>query len=590
MFGESRGLCTADETHGESYVSVDLCPTQMIDPRREVEADLGWLREHHSGLLEDEVAIRALERAVARSASAAVDVAVLCEEPSEPASILNRLLDAEVLPDGFKPLGSLTAALEYADREGVAVAQPGQRIQALPLSALISDVAEEPPSGRVTVRRDLPVLAELGGRLSLVQLDRQEGCVETRGVELMLADFDLLICAVRALSPLGEPARQIVRSVVGRAGAVLFVLDGLDGIDSERRAELIDSVAEDLGSAVGMRPADLLSSGVAIVEIGSAHAVLLQCTREQRSEFIAGVQVRLAAAVSLRMGERAELEAAALSLSAPQREQAERRVAALGPRLMEEQARNRDVLERRVELALTHFREQMSESVGDVEQTVQGIAKRAVADQRERAGTQWLQELQQSLVRSAEREFDAASAESAEALAGELHSAADAYRQNTATTLAQVNDAVRQLLGARVVFTPAPSDAAGAWKLPLVHGALASVSAWPRSSWLPRSLANEMIEHTLTMPLRETIQDLELRLRMDREQHAEEIVDAYARELTSAVESAQRDLAQTLERAAVRHEAGPERVAERLEVLREVVRRRDRLAVTRAGQNETDAE
>jgi len=236
---------------------------------------LGLLKQ-----LGDEERLRRLQDLVVKLAEDRFNLVVLGQFKRGKSSLMNALLGRDLLPTGLLPVTSVVTMLRYGPEEKLTVSHDGGRwSEAAPVSDLARFVTEQGNPGNekgvdaayvevpeALLRRGLHFVDTPGvGSLS------EQNTVTTYG---FLPQVDAALFVTSVDTPLTETETAFLREIRQHARKVFFIVNKIDLLAEDQRAQVLDFIREGLRRETGQREVRLFAM--------SAREAL--AAREQREE------------------------------------------------------------------------------------------------------------------------------------------------------------------------------------------------------------------------------------------------------------------------------------------------------------------
>ncbi len=524
-------------------------------------------------------ALADLDAGADRLAQARCNVAVLGAFKRGKSTLVNALLEREVLPTGVLPLTSAVTVVRHGEAERLLVHFADARVQEHPLASLREFATElsNPGNGRgvrrVEVEFSHPLLADglqLVDTPGIASVHRHNTAVAYD----VLGRVDVALCVMSADQPLAEQELELYRAAAERAGQMLFVLAKVDKLSADERAQTIAFVAQVL------REHGLLSaeSGVLALSaldgqgIGELRASLRSLATSTRDRVVATALGRTAAVAAAELAHRCALEERALQLPLDQ-------LNALGvvleQRLAELEAARadaNDLMERRVARLL---QERVNEPLLGYARThddmlQEALGRRAAELVRERprvlatAIDTWIDE-------RIEVTFAALASELRSLVAGGLGEIASGHRAGIAALLADVHRAATDVLGmsdaCEVPEVQLAEQTGFTFKLhDPEHGLDVMVASARRA--LPGGFGRRLVLRDASERLRAMTDRHAGRLRGELVARAQEAAADHRRRLDAAMDEACASVRCAISRAHDEHADGTDAAQARLEDLR----------------------
>lgn len=530
-----------------------------------------------------------LRDGLARAQAGRVNVVVLGAFKRGKSSLINALLERDLLPTGVLPLTSVTTVVAAGERDLLRVDAWGDGRLEHPIEQLESFVTERGnPSNE---RRVAAARVELSHPL----LDRGLQLVDTPGVASVHAHntatahaavgrLDAALCVVAADQPLAEAELELFRSAASRAGRVLVAVNRIDAVGPRDLAAATAFVLDRLRAA-GVRIADgdvfavSARTGSGIVALRAALAELAQWGRDPLLSTSAAATLRVAAAELERS---AAAEAAALQLPL---DELDERVARLARRLedlaearrdAEDLLRRRlaDAVGRRVDEPLLGFaragRAHYEAGLAEHLASLGSISPRRLAPELDR----WIDaRVRADLGRLAPEVERGVGAELAELQLRHAHAIGQ--------IMAELDAAIRQTLGVALPATPPqlairePSRLR--FKLHDPEHAVDVIAAAGRTL-APGPLGRRLVARAARERLHAMMDRHAGRLRSELSARVDAAADDYVRELGGSIELAARAVRDAVQRARELRIASAADAEGRLMELERVARRAHQLA------------
>jgi GTPase Era involved in 16S rRNA processing len=183
-------------------------------------------------------------------------VLVVGEAKRGKSTLINALLDRELLPTGVTPVTALPTVVRHGDREQLQVSYLDGRVEYRPTRDLAELVTESRnPDNR---QRLAEVVVQTPGRL----LERGIDLVDTPGVGSVFAHsaaaataaldtMDAALFVLAADPPISGSERAFLSAVRERSVALFCVLNKVDNLTADERGEVLDFTADVLSAAMG---------------------------------------------------------------------------------------------------------------------------------------------------------------------------------------------------------------------------------------------------------------------------------------------------------------------------------------------------
>jgi small GTP-binding protein len=260
-----------------------------------------------------------VEQARSRLVEGRINVVVLGEFKRGKTSLVNALLERDLLPTGVVPVTSVVTLVRHGENERVLAVHENRTREEHPLASLPDLVTEA--GNPHNVRGIEAVVVEMRNALLMEGMQ----LVDTPGVgsvfehnteiaEEFFPHVDAAIVVLTADQPVSSRERDLVREAVARTRATIFVLNKVDHLAGHERVQALEFVSTVLAPVAGAEPEILetsVRSGEGIDELRTRIHVL--ATDERKPLLIESV--RLVSHALVREASRlAALEASALLL------------------------------------------------------------------------------------------------------------------------------------------------------------------------------------------------------------------------------------------------------------------------------------
>ncbi|MGZ6695749.1 MAG: dynamin family protein [Solirubrobacteraceae bacterium] len=257
-------------------------------------------------------------------------------------TLLNALLETDVLPAGVLPLTSAATVVREGEGEGLLVHFDDDRTEEHPLCALREFATEPGNAGnargvtQVEVTLAHPLLTDglqLVDTPGIASVHRHN----TRAAYDVLGRVDAALCVMSADQPLADAELELFEAAAGRAGRMLWVLTKVDQLTAEECAQAVAFVAGVLcDRGLADEPPDILPvSAVDGTGLDELHCLLRDLALAARDEVVPQAVARSAQRAAIDLVRSCELEERALELPAAD---LRARAATLEQRLAELQA------------------------------------------------------------------------------------------------------------------------------------------------------------------------------------------------------------------------------------------------------------
>jgi GTP-binding protein EngB required for normal cell division len=249
---ELRGLCTELEGLIDGLernlalgAAVDL--QARLERLQQTTHEVELLRLLDRIITEDELAeFRApLLSLVERLESPRFEIAVFGRVSSGKSSLLNHLLDTDVLPVGVNPITAVPTRLIYGEQAGLTVTLVNREVRHRPIHELVDYASEEKnPGNELGVTRLVVALPSPRLRNGLVLVDtpglgalEAAGAAETRAY---LPQCDLGILLISAVNPVNEEDLHTIEALSLAGIPVMGLLSKADLLSPQDRVRALD--------------------------------------------------------------------------------------------------------------------------------------------------------------------------------------------------------------------------------------------------------------------------------------------------------------------------------------------------------------
>jgi small GTP-binding protein len=239
------------------------CAASVAEPRSALLAWLDELLSLSAGVV-DESARRNLQAGRTRVAEDRFNLVVLGEFKRGKSTLINALLERDLLPVGVVPLTSVVTVIGAGDTDRLVVRYLDGREQEEPLGRLAEFVTEERnPGNRFGVelaRIELDHVLLWAG-LELIDTPgigsiHQHNTDVARGFMPMV---DAAVCVLDAGQPLSEGERGLLREAATRVPRLMMVINKIDHLDPDDRQVAVDFVRSALQELLGATEPELFA-------------------------------------------------------------------------------------------------------------------------------------------------------------------------------------------------------------------------------------------------------------------------------------------------------------------------------------------
>jgi small GTP-binding protein len=512
-----------------------------------------------------------------------VNLVVLGEFKRGKSTLVNALVESDVVPTGVLPLTAAVTVIRHGvtPRLVVSFEDGGRQEVAL---AQIADFATETgnPHNRrhvrlLTVELPVPLLAH---GVQLVDTPGI-GSVHAHNTETalgFLGQVDAALFTLAADQPLSGAEEQLVRDAAKRVPRIFFALNKVDHLSERERAETVAFVRERLRDMLGAEPELYPVSARSGEGLETLRRRLERFTVEERKGVLARSVRSLAAAFAAEAVQAVRFEAHTVELPLNELEQKLDEFRELSSEL----ARTR---EEAAQLLQQAMRRLIAETVNEPLLT---LARRegprlvealeAYVAERGRIGPRALAERLDVWTEHAIRDrFDRLAEEYEQQIAEQLRELQERYAERVDRILRELDDATAEVFGARAgrrapeVALRQPSRFT--FKLHDAEREMLDQLASLAAASAPGAFGRRLVRHQAEERLRLLLDRHAGRLRSDLAERIETSVRDYERELAFVVGEAISSIEAAVERATREQRGGRLRVGARLRELQRVERR-----------------
>ncbi len=539
------------------------------------------------GLL-PERGVRNLAAARDRLATDRFNLVVLGEFKRGKSTLINALLERELLPTGVVPLTSVVTVLGWGERERLLVTYANGDERERPIDELPSYVTEaENPGNRLGVELARVELDHglLGAGLELVDTPgigsiHGHNTAVARG---FLPRVDAALCVLDAGQPLSEGERALFAEAAARVPRLLIVVNKIDHLSVDEREVAVEFIRSALELTLGHPVEDLF---VVSARAGDGLAPLAErlgrLATDEREAVLRLSVAGLAASAAVEGAQAARFEAHAIELPL---DELRRRMELFGQRIPDLPAAGEeagDLLDRGVQRALTELVNEPLRDLARQEQPrLHAELRRHIQELGSRSPRELSRELEEFVEVTIRREFETLAPRFEAAIAGQLSGLEHRYAARVRELLEEVQAVAEEVFGARAGdFLPETGlrePSRFTFKLEDVEHALDVIVGFGRTV-TPGALGRRLVIRDAEQRLLEMTDRHAGRLRSELAQRATEAARGYRRELAAAVEDAIAAIQQAIDRAAADRRQGERHAHDRLEQLQRISRRCGELA------------
>jgi small GTP-binding protein len=530
---------------------------------------------------------RNLAAARSRVAEDRFNLVVLGEFKRGKSTLINALLERDVLPTGVVPLTSVVTAIGAGERERLVVRYVDGREEERPVEQLADYVTEARNPGN-----------GLGVELARLELDHGLlraglelvdtpgiGSIHSHNTEVarsFLPRVDAALCVLDAGQPLSEGERGLFTEAADRVPRLLMVVNKIDHLEPADRPVAVDFIRSALSDLLGDTRTEVFPLSAREREgVGPLVERLRRLAEHERETLLLRSVAGLARGAAADGAQVARFEAHAIELPldelARRSELFEGRIADL----QVASAEAGDLLDAGIKRALA---ERVNEPLREHARSEAPRLREALIGHCDTLGKLAPRELSAELERFVEEtvrsEFERLVPRFEATIADELAELEQRYAGRVQRILEQVQDVAEDVFGARAsdVLPETGLRAASrfSFKLRDVEHALDMIVGFGRTV-TPGALGRRLVVRDAEQRLIEMTDRHAGRLRSELAERVTEEVRGYRRELQAAVGQAVDAIRAAIERAKTERERGESRSRERREQLTAIERRCEQL-------------
>ncbi len=555
--------------------------------RREMLATLDELRSLGACLL-PESGRRNLAAARGRVAEDRFNLVVLGEFKRGKSTLINALLERDVLPTGVVPLTSVVTAIGAGDRDQLIVRYFDGREQERPIIELAEYVTEARNPGN-----------RLGVELARVELDHEllragVELVDTPGIGSIHAhntevarDFlprvDAAVCVLDAGQPLSEAERELFSEAARRVPWLLIVVNKIDHLDHHDRREAMDFVRSALRDLLG--EADTEMFAVSAREREGLEPLLERLRRlapHERDALLLRSVAGLARDAAADTAQAARFESHAIELPL---DELVARACTFEERIAELRAASKeagDLLARGIDRAREQIvNDPLKEHARREEARLRAALHQHADTLATRSPRQLSDKLEVWIDTTVRTDFEELVPRFETAIADELTELQRRYAIRVHQILQQIHDVAEDVFGARATDVLPETGLRGqsrfSFKLKDVENALDMIVGFGRTI-TPGALGRRMVLRDAEQRLIDMTDRHAGRLRSELAERVSEAAREYQRDLAAAVDEAVEAIRAAIDRATEDRRRGERHAQVRLEQLTYVERRCRQLA------------
>ena len=518
-----------------------------------------------------------------RLATDRFNLAVLGEFKRGKSTLVNALLDRDLLPTGVVPLTSVVTAVAAGPRDRLIVHYSNDRTAEHPITDLPQFVTEahNPRNqlgvdfARVELDHEL-----LGAGLELVDTPGI-GSIHSHNTAVahgFLPRVDAAICVLDAGQPLSAAERRMLEEAAARIPRLLIVVNKVDHLDQADRRVALGFVRSALADVLDAEDADLYPVSARHGEgLAPLRARLIDLAAGEREQLLLRSVAGVGRNLALAGAQAARFEAQAVRLPL---EELASRVSDFdrrGTELRAVGAEAGDLLERGTERALqalineplrTYARDHDATLRADVRQRVDTVGR---CSSRELAGDlhAWIDEHVHGMFADLVPHFESA-------IADEISELEARYATRVKDIIAAVHAAAEDVFGAHsgqvLPQTGLRAPSRFSFKLHDVENALDMIVGFGRTV-APGALGRRLVVRDAEQRLVDMTDRHAGRLRSELADRVWAAVRAYRQELAATVDDAVASIHTAVDRAAADRQLGQRRADARLQELEETERR-----------------
>jgi small GTP-binding protein len=515
------------------------------------------------------------------------NLVVLGEFKRGKSTLINALLERELLPTGVVPLTSVVTVISTGERERLTVRYADGREEEQPIGALAEYVTEaQNPANR------------LGVELARVELDHELlraglELVDTPGIgsihghntevaRAFLPRVDAALCVLDAGQPVSEGERELFVEAAGRVPRLLMVVNKMDHLDAADRQVAVDFIRSALNDLLGNRHTEVFAVSARDREgIKPLADRLRRLAAHEREELLLRSVAALARAAAADGAQAARFEANAIDLPL---DELVRRTKLFDQRIGELRAASAeagDLLGAGVKRALA---ERVDRPLREHARIEAPRLRAALQARVEQLGKQPPRELSGTLERFVEEcvrgEFEALVLRFENTVADELTVLEQRYASRVQRILEQVQETAEDVFGARAADvlpgTGLRTPSRFSFKLKDVDHALDILVGFGRTV-TPGAFGRRLVIREAEQRLLDMTDRHAGRLRSELVQRVTEAAREYRAQLAAAVDQAVESIRAAIERARDEHQRGEQHSAGRRAQLAAIERRCDEL-------------
>ncbi|HSC05036.1 MAG TPA: dynamin family protein [Solirubrobacteraceae bacterium] len=525
-----------------------------------------------------------LAAARTRVAEDRFNLVVLGEFKRGKSTLINALLERDVLPTGVVPLTSVVTTIAAGDEDRLRVYFHDGRAEERPLRELAEYVTEaRNPANRLGVEL---ARVELGHDLLRAGLELVDtpgiGSIHSHNTEVargFLPQVDAALCVLDAGQPLSQSERELFREAAERVPRLLVVINKIDHLDPADREVAVEFIRSALRNLLGPSEVELFAISARPREgLAPLLVRLRKLAATERHALLLRSVAQLARGTAAEIAQAARFESRAIELPLDQlssrAEMFEQRIAELA----DASAEAEDLLQRGIDRALGQLvNEPLEGHARREEPRLRAELRARLAELAPQASPRELSdELGGWIDTTVRAEFERLVPRFEAAIAEQLSELEERYAQRIERILDQVQQAAEDVFGVRAseVLPDTGLRAASrfSFKLKDVEHALDMLVGFGRTI-TPGRLGRRLVIRDAEQRLIEMTDRHAGRLRSELAGLVAESVRDYRRDLAAAVDEAIDAIRGAIERAAADRRRGEQHARGRLDQLARIEQR-----------------
>jgi len=558
-----------------------------ITSRHGVLALLEELLSCAAGLLPD-AGRRNLADARTRVAQDRFNLVVLGEFKRGKSTLINALLERDLLPTGVVPLTSVVTAIGAGDDDRLIITYSDGHDREQPVEQLAEYVTEACNPGN-----------RLGVELARIELDHEllrSGLelVDTPGIGSIhshntdvargfLPRVDAAVCVLAADQPLSESERELFVEAAQRVPRLLTVVNKIDHLDREDRDVAVQFVRCALKElAGGVEPELFAVSARERAGLAPLRDRLRRLAREEREALLLQSVAGLAGSAAGEIARAARFEAHAIELPLDELESRAQLFEQRIEELRVASAEAGDLLDRGVALVVQRqVNEPLGEHARREEARLRSALRERVGELRDASPRELSTALERWIDTTIRADFDELVPSFEAAIADRLIELEQRYALRVERILEQVQKIAEDVFGVRAAdvlpATGLQTPSQFSFKLTDVEHALDILVGFGRTV-TPGALGRRLVVRDAEQRLIEMTDRHAGRLRSQLADRVSAAARDYRRELAAAVDEAIAAIRRAIDRAVEDRRRGEEHARARLEELAQIARRCEQLA------------